>query len=126
MAQADISSDYMTQGSNHHLPSGVASKEGKIVRVPCELERRFMDVLHVILSDAWELPSGKKWIQILDYLNAFDISSQMCSQDNPLRDCYHFFKKASQLFDFEKVFNERIVENNGVYMGSVEVQQTNA
>ena len=33
--------------------------EKKLVRVPCELERRFMDILHVILSDAWELPTNQ-------------------------------------------------------------------
>ena len=46
--------------------------------MPCELERRFMDILHVILSDAWELPTSQQWIEILVYLNAFDYSSQMC------------------------------------------------
>ena len=33
-------------------------RDKKLIRVPCELERRFMDILHVILSDAWELPTS--------------------------------------------------------------------
>ena len=34
-------------------------KEGKLVRTPCELERKFMDIVHLILIDAWESPTSR-------------------------------------------------------------------
>ena len=92
--------------------------------MPCELERRFMDILHVILSDAWELPTSQQWIEILVYLNAFDYSSQMCGQDNVLKDCFRFFLEASKLFGFEKQFKRKlkIVDSaQGFQTGSADV-----
>ena len=76
--------------------------EGKVLRVPCELERKFLDILHLILLDAWDIPSPAQWISIMEFLNAFDYSSQMCGQDNILKDCYMFFFKAAKLFGFEQ------------------------
>ena len=34
-------------------------RETRLVRVPCELERKFMDILYVILEDKWEMPNGR-------------------------------------------------------------------
>jgi len=81
--------------------------EGKLIRVPCELERKFLDILHLILTDKWEIPSGSQWISILNYLNAFEQSSQMRRLDNVFRDCYRFFLKAAKLFGFTKHFKAK-------------------
>lgn len=81
-----------------------------------------MDILHVILSDAWELPSSQQWVEILTYLNAFDYSSQMCGQDNILRDCYKFFLLAAKLFGFEAEFKLKLnIDTQGLTKGSVDV-----
>ena len=40
-------------------------KDEKISRVPCELERKFLDIVHLLLVDAWELPTSKQWITIM-------------------------------------------------------------
>jgi len=34
-------------------------RETRLVRVPCDLERKFMDILYVILEDKWEMPNGR-------------------------------------------------------------------
>lgn len=54
-----------------------------------------MEILYVIIMDSWELPVGKQWIELLNFLNAFDAESQLYEQDNPLKDCFKFFHKAS-------------------------------
>ena len=75
-----------------------------LLRLPCELERRFLEILFVIIEDSWELPSGAQWIELLEFLKAFQSDSQLFVLDNPLNDCYKFFSKASQLFNFEEQF----------------------
>ena len=49
--------------------------EHKVLRLPVELERRFFEILYVIIEDNWELPSGKQWVELLEYLNAFNADS---------------------------------------------------
>mgnify|MGYP006923013835 FL=1 len=63
--------------------------------MPVEIERRFLEILYVIIVDSWELPAGKQWIEILSFLHAFEVESQLYEQDNPLKDCFKFFHKAS-------------------------------
>jgi hypothetical protein len=36
-----------------------------VKRLPSELERRFMDILYLIASDWWLVPSGAQWVEIL-------------------------------------------------------------
>ena len=69
--------------------------ENELKRVPVELERRFMEILFVILEDGWQLPRGYQWIEVLEYLQAFSQHSQLLTQDNALKDCYTFFKRVS-------------------------------
>ena len=45
--------------------------DNKMLRLPMELERRFLEILYVILVDTWELPVGQQWIELLHFLNAF-------------------------------------------------------
>ena len=82
-------------------------RENNLTRVPVELERRFMEILYLILADGWHLPEGKQWIEVLEFLEAFSLHSQLMSQDNALKDCYHFFLLASQLFGFEEDYLTR-------------------
>lgn len=46
-------------------------RENSLTRVPVELERRFMEILYLILADGWHLPEGKQWIEVLEFLEAF-------------------------------------------------------
>ena len=55
------------------------------------LERQFLEIMYIILEDGWQVPQGGQWLDILDYLNVFDPESQMCLEDNDLRDCFYFF-----------------------------------
>ena len=74
--------------------------------MPCELERKFLDILHFILVDEWEIPEGAQWISIMKYLGAFEPNSQMNANDNYLQDCRNFFILVSEIFDFEDEFLE--------------------
>ena len=76
-------------------------REEKILRLPVELERRFLEIVYVIIIDSWELPVGYQWIELLNFLRAFTADSQLYDEDNSLKDCFKFFTKASQLFKFE-------------------------
>ena len=49
--------------------------DNKMLRLPVELERRFLEILYVILVDTWELPVGQQWIELLHFLNAFTAES---------------------------------------------------
>lgn len=49
--------------------------ELRLLRLPVELERRFLEILFVIISDSWELPIGGQWIELLDFLKAFEPES---------------------------------------------------
>ena len=33
-------------------------KENNLLRLPVELERRFLEIVGMIIEDSWELPSG--------------------------------------------------------------------
>lgn len=59
-------------------------------RMPVELERRFMDILMLLLKDDWTIPEKAEWMDVLEFLDAFDVESPIFV-DSPLRDCYHFF-----------------------------------
>lgn len=50
-------------------------KEHKLIRTPVELERRFLEILFVIISDSWEIPEGHQWIELLEFLKAFTVES---------------------------------------------------
>ena len=50
-------------------------KENKLIRTPVELERRFLEIVYVIISDSWEIPEGYQWIELLEFLNAFTVES---------------------------------------------------
>ena len=50
-------------------------RENNLTRVPVELERRFMEILYLILADGWHLPEGKQWIEVLEFLEAFSLHS---------------------------------------------------
>lgn len=76
--------------------------------MPCELERKFLDIVHLILVDSWEIPTSNQWISILQYLDAFSKDSQMCGCDNFLKDCFQFFLKVSHLFNFENEFHNQL------------------
>ena len=78
--------------------------EHELKRVPVDLERRFMEILHVILEDGWQLPRGYQWIEVLEFLQAFTQQSQLFAQDNALKDCCTFFRRVSQLLNFEQEF----------------------
>ena len=65
--------------------------EFQILRLPVELERRFFEILYVIIEDNWELPTGTQWVELLEYLNAFNWDSQLIGKDNELQDCFKFF-----------------------------------
>lgn len=78
--------------------------EHKIMRLPVELERRFFEILFVIIEDNWELPVSSQWIELLEYLKAFNLESQLVGLDNELQDCFKFFLRASRLFGFEEEF----------------------
>ena len=43
----------------------------RILRAPVELERRFLEILYVIIEDSWELPTEGQWIELLDFLQGF-------------------------------------------------------
>lgn len=45
--------------------------ENNILRLPVELERRFLEILYVIIEDNWELPVSFQWIELLQFLRAF-------------------------------------------------------
>lgn len=49
--------------------------EHKMLRLPVELERRFIEILYIIIVDSWELPLGSQWIDLLNFLNAFSQDS---------------------------------------------------
>ena len=49
--------------------------EYNILRIPVELEHRFLEVLQLIIVDSWELPLGYQWIELLEYLEAFTTQS---------------------------------------------------
>ena len=66
-----------------------------MLRLPVELERRFLEILYVIIVDSWEIPVSHQWIELLNFLNAFTAESQLYELDNPLKDCFKFFHKAS-------------------------------
>ena len=97
------------------------------MRLPVELERRFFEILLVILEDSWELPVGHQWIELLEFLRAFNWDSQLMFQDNELSDCFQFFNRASQLFDFEKEFIEtftaKYMELNDGQVAGTQVSQ---
>ena len=84
--------------------------ENASLRLPVELERRFLEILLVIIDDSWELPHGCQWIELLAHLKAFEWSSQMMTQDNEFSDCFRFFHKASQLYGFEREFMRTYTE----------------
>ena len=69
--------------------------ENDLKRVPVELERRFMEILYVILEDGWQLPRGYQWVEVLEYLQAFHQHSQLFLQDNALKDCFNFFQRVA-------------------------------
>ena len=74
--------------------------ENQLLRTPVELERRFLEILYIIILDSWNLPKSEQWLEILDFLGAFSPGSQLLSQDNELKDCYRFFLKISEDFGF--------------------------
>ena len=39
--------------------------EHKVLRLPVELERRFFEILHIMIEDNWQLPIGFQWIELL-------------------------------------------------------------
>ena len=81
-----------------------------------------MDILYLILTDAWEVPHRAQWIKILEFINAFDYSSQMCSQDNVLKDCFKFFETASKMFRFHDELIFRLKqEKQSFEKGSLDV-----
>ena len=72
--------------------------------MPCELERRFFDVLYIIVKDWWYVPDGEYWVEILRQIGAFEPKSELM-RDTALRDCYEFFKTAGRMLCFEKEFD---------------------
>ena len=87
--------------------TSVSAQEKKVIgehelkRVPVDLERRFMEILFVLLEDGWQLPRGYQWIEVLEFLQAFNPQSQLFGQDNALKDCWHFFSRVAHLLNFE-------------------------
>ena len=61
-----------------------------VKRMPCELERRFFDVLYIIVKDWWYVPDGGQWVEILRQIGAFEPDSELI-RDTALKDCYEFF-----------------------------------
>ena len=49
--------------------------ENNMLRLPVELERRFLEILYVIIVDSWEIPVSYQWIELLNFLNAFTAES---------------------------------------------------
>lgn len=54
------------------------TQEKNLVRVPVMLERQFLEIMYIILEDGWQVPQGAQWLDILEYLRAFESESQMC------------------------------------------------
>ena len=71
-----------------------------VKRVPSELERRFFDILYLIVADWWLVPSPEQWVEIMAQIGCFHPESEL-NQDTPLRDTLNFFTKAAQLLGFE-------------------------
>ena len=65
-----------------------------IKRLPIEMERRFLDIVLVIIKDKWEVPEAEHWIQILDFIELFKSNSPLFAE-NPLNDCHRFFHLCS-------------------------------
>lgn len=66
-----------------------------------ELERKFLEVMQMMIVDNWNLPKSHQWIDLLNFIDAFSQDSQLYDNDNALKDCFRFFRKVSQLFNFE-------------------------
>jgi hypothetical protein len=76
-------------------------------RLPTELERRFMDILYLIVSDKMQVPVGGQWMKILDFLNAFDIQDSELILDNEVSDTYVFFSIVARMLDFSDLFQQK-------------------
>ena len=63
-----------------------------------------MDILKMMIEDNWILPTGSEWIDLLNFLDTFKQESHIFENDNHLNDCFGFFRKVSQLFNFEEQF----------------------
>ena len=67
--------------------------------MPSELERRFFDIMFLLVQDSWDVPSEQEWLEILYQIGAFDSQSELLS-DNCLGDTHEFFNEASKLLGF--------------------------
>ena len=85
-----------------------AQKMG-IKRVPSELERRFFDIVFLIVQDHWEVPGADEWLKIVEQIGAFAENSELVN-DNCLGDTHEFFKEAARLLGFTRQYAERYRE----------------
>lgn len=84
--------DNPTRQRKISLEENIALDSG-VKRLPCELERRFFDILYIIVKDWWYVSDGNQWIDILRQIGAFEPESELM-RDNVLRDGYEFFRLA--------------------------------
>ena len=64
--------------------------ENCVKRLPCELERRFFDILYIIVKDWWYVPDTSQWIEIIKQIGGFEPDSELM-KDTALKDCFEFF-----------------------------------
>jgi len=64
--------------------------ENGVKRLPCELERRFFDILYIIVKDWWYVPDSSQWIEIIKQIGGFEPDSELM-KDTVLKDCFEFF-----------------------------------
>ena len=51
-----------------------------------------------------DIPRGSQWVDLIEFIGAFEQSSQLYSQDNELKDCYRFFSKVAKELNFSQEF----------------------